>query len=299
MRRARAQVLVIFACALPVLLGVLGLALDGGHYFFLRRATQIAADAGARAAAVAIIRARSEQSSFYNQASATGRAIGLRNLTLYQLTGVDIRVSYHNSPGAAGNSPGWYTTTPNALTREVRAVAQGTFTPLFLPIVGINAVNIRLAGTQPLAVTRLPGGVLPLAICNGNLLLPQSRYLLWSDKQSDVICLTKLGWHGLVNLGGMSDCDLHYYPAGQVNPPTGAPPATGAPLTLDNQLCADLSDQWKPAQDNQTTQIVVFNELGGDTVLGCKPMRLKFSGSKIEGEPRGAMAPCASITQVE
>ena len=59
---AKGQVLLIFAVALPVLLGMLGLVLDGGRLYFEKRDAQIAADAGARSGAFELLRGNSLQS---------------------------------------------------------------------------------------------------------------------------------------------------------------------------------------------------------------------------------------------
>ena len=59
---AKGQVLLVFAVALPLLLAMLGLVLDGGRLFFEKRHAQIAADAGARSAAFELLRGNSLQS---------------------------------------------------------------------------------------------------------------------------------------------------------------------------------------------------------------------------------------------
>ena len=56
--RARAQALVFLTAMLPLFLGVIGLALDGGHLFAERANLQAIADASARAGAVRLDTAR-------------------------------------------------------------------------------------------------------------------------------------------------------------------------------------------------------------------------------------------------
>ena len=56
--RARAQALVFLTAMLPLFLGVIGLALDGGHLFAERADLQAIADASARAGAVRLDTAR-------------------------------------------------------------------------------------------------------------------------------------------------------------------------------------------------------------------------------------------------
>ncbi len=64
------QVLVLLALALPLLLTILGLALDGGRLYFERRHAQIAADAGARSAALELFRGNTAQADV-DEASGT------------------------------------------------------------------------------------------------------------------------------------------------------------------------------------------------------------------------------------
>ena len=69
-RKSEGQVLLLFAAALPLLLAMLGLVLDGGRLFFEKRHAQIAADAGARSAAFELLRGNSLQSEI-DEASQT------------------------------------------------------------------------------------------------------------------------------------------------------------------------------------------------------------------------------------
>src|SRR5262245_26816670 len=58
-QRRSGKVLVLFVLLLPVLLGLLGLVLDGGLLMAAQRHTQNAADAGAMAAAMDLLRGKS------------------------------------------------------------------------------------------------------------------------------------------------------------------------------------------------------------------------------------------------
>ena len=115
--RGRGQVVVIFAAALPVVLGFLGLALDGGYYFLAGRAVQFAAGAAARAAAVNI------QANAPAAATANGQALGAQNLAPLQLTGVTVTPTYKTAVTPAtectATSAGWSGTPATAY--DVRA----------------------------------------------------------------------------------------------------------------------------------------------------------------------------------
>jgi hypothetical protein len=73
-RRANGQILLMLALALPLMLTMLGLALDGGRLYLERRSAQIAADAGARSAAFELLRGNNTQASV-DEASATDAAL--------------------------------------------------------------------------------------------------------------------------------------------------------------------------------------------------------------------------------
>ena len=67
---SKGQILVMLALAIPLMLTMLGLALDGGRLYFERRSAQVAADAGARGAAFELLRGNNTQASV-DEASAT------------------------------------------------------------------------------------------------------------------------------------------------------------------------------------------------------------------------------------
>ena len=73
-RRTRGQILLMLALALPLLLVMLGLALDGSRLYFERRHIQIAADAGARGGAYELFRGHITQARV-DEASRTDAAL--------------------------------------------------------------------------------------------------------------------------------------------------------------------------------------------------------------------------------
>ena len=75
----KGQVLLVFVVALPLLLAMLGLVLDGGRLFFEKRHAQIAADAGARSAAFELLRGNSLQSEIDEASQTEARLNGYDN----------------------------------------------------------------------------------------------------------------------------------------------------------------------------------------------------------------------------
>src|SRR5690349_14853835 len=110
MARRDGQILVLFGLLTFVLLGFLGLAIDGGYYFASSRLASVAADAAARAAATTVVIAQSDpqNAGLYNQATSNGLAIGQQNLTSTPLTGITMTIEYNDSLNASPTGGGWY-----------------------------------------------------------------------------------------------------------------------------------------------------------------------------------------------
>jgi Flp pilus assembly protein TadG len=206
MRRQPGQAVVLFALGLPVLLGLLGLAVDGGYYFAMRRATQFAADAAARAAATDVRRAQGGELLVFLTATNTGRTTGLINLEGLRLSNTDVEIAYNNTIGALGLSLGWNTGFPTLLTRSVRARVTARYDTLFMRLVGVSSLDLVVDGTQPLAVVSVSPGTLPLAICTATATAqPLGVWTLWQS--GDNLCGVA-GWNGLANLdGSANDCE--------------------------------------------------------------------------------------------
>lgn len=272
-RRQRGQVLVLVVVLLPVLLGFLGLALDGGYFLLAWRAVSIAADNGARAAAVDVEIAQGSKAliSYYARATSDGQAIAKKNLDPLQLNNVSISIWYNDTPFAAANDTGWTLGPPDKNTRSVKSTVEGSYTTLFLRLVGVPSINVQRLGpttvTPPVVSLQ---NVLPIGLCNINrTLLPVGPWIVWQEPAG--VC-SNLAWGGLVNLDGTATGCGDY--ENWVGPPViGPPPSVGAPVALDNNGCGGLKD--KLIKHNGTTQlIVVIDTLSGNTVLGCQSVLL-------------------------
>ena len=166
----------IFAAALPVLLGFLGLVLDGGFYLAVGETTQFAVAAAARAAAADV------SATAYASATTDGTTVGQRNLSTLQLSGITLSLQYNNTASAAPGAAGWSSATPTANTWSVKATASGTYNTLFLKLLQVPTVQV-----QRLAVVTL-SYLLPLGVCqavsNAMDASPARPQVIWDRNSS-------------------------------------------------------------------------------------------------------------------
>jgi Flp pilus assembly protein TadG len=296
MRRQRGQMVMLFALSLPILLGLLGLAVDGGYYFAMRRATQVAADAAARGAATEVRRAQQGALLAYLSATNTGRTTGLTNLSGLRLSNTDVEIAYTDTVGALGLSLGWSTGLPTLLTRSVRARVTARYDTLFMRLVGVTSLDLEVAGTQPLAVVSVSPGVLPLAVCQTTAAAqPLGIWTLW---QAGANLCGVAGWDGLANLDGSAHACSDYQQWIQP-PPNGPTPANGDQVGLDTRDCP-LVPLWM-ASYNLTLQSIPEVDSSTGTVLGCRLVLLTVNvlAGRVQGTPVGLRLPCGSILQIE
>jgi hypothetical protein len=287
-RRAHAQVIIIFAAALPALLGFLGLALDGGYYLAVGESVQFAATAAARAAATDV------EDALYASATSDGQTIGQNNLSTLELSGVSITITYNNTAGAAPGAAGWSAATPTASTRSVQATVSGTHSTLFLKLLQVPTVDL-----QRLAVVTIPR-VLPLAVCqavsNAMDTNPTVQQEIWRNKSTQ--CGVK-NWDGVVSVGGAASCPQ--YQALIQPQPSGPPPKTNSNVVLDAASnCAGI-DNWIAAYPtsvppvSMVQPIVVVTTTG--TVLGCRLVTLATAKDVVNGTPAGPLRSCRVMQQ--
>jgi hypothetical protein len=293
--------MVLFALLVLVLLGFVGLSIDGGYFFASSRAVSIAADTAARAAAVDVRRGQSAgQASYFSRASSDGQAIGQRNLASASLTGITLTIEYNDVPFAGPTSGGWYSSSPGPSTQTVRAIAAGTYRTLFLGAVGIPSLNIqRLGQGAPLApIVALPRAM-PVAVCTlTTTLSPNGPWRVWDKDNILPNCLV-LGWHGLANLDGSPcpTCATYYGWLGP--PPSGPLPVDGTNLQLDTQICTQFGSPYAQPLQN-TTQIIpevsTIAGLLGAQVVGCRVVRVtQVTGSRVEVTPQGGRIACGAV----
>ncbi len=150
-RQAHGQDLVIFAVALPVLVAMLALGLDGAYAYAQRRRMQTAADAAALAGA---------------------RVIGLGGGSGEVSTAV---TQYATNNGADGAS--WqYVNGGNG----IRVTAQRTFNTFFAGFVGLPTMTASATAEASLDYLSAAGNLLPIAVHEQEFVFGQS-YTLWDD----------------------------------------------------------------------------------------------------------------------
>jgi Flp pilus assembly protein TadG len=300
MEPQRGQVLVLFALLILVLLGFLGLALDGGYYFASSRAVAIAADTAARAALVQVRRAQAGTGSLYSSATSDGVAIGQRNLANAGITGITITIEYNDSPNATASGGGWYGTPPRASTVASRARVNGTYNTFFLKAVGVPSLGIdRLGVGGQLAPVVVMRRTLPLSICTATITLnPNGPWTLWDRRSTATLCSLS-GWHGLTNLDNRSPMTCFDYQTWLGPPPAGPLPLEGSTVGMDRLNCPNLTSGPASGLQNTTQLIPEISSLLGLTaaqVAGCRQVLItQVSGDLIQGTPVGGRVPCGVL----
>lgn len=293
-RRALGQTMVIFAAALPVLVGFVGLALDGGYYLAAAEAVQFAASTAARAAAVAV------QQGSYSTATAQGQALGGRNLSALRLSGTTVAIAYHNDPNASPQAAGWYTTAPTTQTRAVRAIAQATYQPLFLSVVGVTAAAVERTTVVSLEAAMSTGAarVLPLAVCTSVMnAQPSGPWLIWDRDGS--LCGV-YSWDGLVNLDGTASNCPDYRDWILPPPPSGPAPPVGSIAQLDTRRCGQV-DNWlqQYPSDQREQTILVLDIAAGRKVVGCRRVTIApdTRAQLVYATPLAPLEPCVALRE--
>ena len=214
-RNAAGQVLVLLALAFPLMLTILGLALDGGRIYFERRHVQIAADAGARSAALELFRGNTAQTDV-DEASASDAL-----LNGYDKDAVDTDV-------VAVIGPTGYTANFVAVT--VSEVVPTTLLRIFSKnqsTVAARAIAGIVPDTAPPCVLALNEEVPGALTISGTAFLnaPNCKVMSNSDSPSSITangggCITAsaIGFVGLGSAITNGGSCLNPYPAGQAIP---------------------------------------------------------------------------------
>ena len=136
-RRRAGKALVIFVMAVPVLLGMVGLVLDGGLLMATQRSAQNAADAGATAAAMDLLRGASSGTA------TTTATTFVQNSSYNGLSNATVTV---NIPPASGSYAG--------ISSYAEVIVTIPFVTSFIQLTGVNSnqtVTARaVAGYEPI-----------------------------------------------------------------------------------------------------------------------------------------------------
>ncbi len=244
MRLERGQTLVLVALAMAVLLGIIGLALDGGNAYLQRRKMQTAADAGALAAAKALCEGRTDW-----------------------VTVGEIVCERAAEAGRPGNEAEKCTITSPS-SKKAAALAEGPVTLLFGQIVGFEGFTARAyseAGCSPaLAV----GNLLPFALTLGGSFETGKSYSFYDQEKEGAGMFGMVGWGNYFGEGATyqyydwddsadfpPDCSLKGADGSIVNPDLCSPIVMiGDTIPKDraNSLNAVFEELWGGKHGNET-----------------------------------------------
>lgn len=165
-RRQHGAVAIVVGLLLVVLVGFVGLAVDGGHLYLAKTELQNSADACALAASYELTGAPAIPAAAFPRAEAAGRMVARQNRVGFQGSAVadaDITVGFGSSL-AAGSL--WSTAGAAAATSKyVRCtLTRGGFAPYFMQVMGFGASSVTAIATATLTPAQSNCAV-PLGVC--------------------------------------------------------------------------------------------------------------------------------------
>ncbi|HEY9065128.1 MAG TPA: pilus assembly protein TadG-related protein [Burkholderiaceae bacterium] len=169
--RQRGVVAIIVGLMIAVLVGFIGLALDGGHLYLTKTELQNAADACALAASYELTGAPTIPAAAFNRADAAGRAVAQLNKFNFQGSPVaasDIAVGFGTALSAGSSWVAAAAAPANAkyvrctITRDT-ANGHG-IAPYFMQVLGFGPTTVASIATATLAPAQNNCAV-PMAIC--------------------------------------------------------------------------------------------------------------------------------------
>jgi Flp pilus assembly protein TadG len=165
-RRQRGAVAIIVGLTLAVLIGAVGLALDGGRLYVNKTETQNAADACALAASYELT-GNPIAGEAFTRGTAAGVAVATRNRVGFQNAAIaadDVTVEYGSSL-ATGSTYLPATSSPPGNSKYVRCtITQSGIVPWFMQVLGFGPSTVRSFATATLAPSQSNCAV-PMAVC--------------------------------------------------------------------------------------------------------------------------------------
>ena len=163
-RRQRGAVAIIVGLSMAVMVGFVGLAVDGGRLYLTKTELQNAADACSLAASYELTGSPAIATAAFTQAEAAGRAVAQRNKVGFQGTAVvggEITLTYSASLASGWGAAGAAT----ADAKYVRCTIQKTgIQPYFMRVLGIGNQTVNAFATATLAPAQSNCAV-PMALC--------------------------------------------------------------------------------------------------------------------------------------
>jgi Flp pilus assembly protein TadG len=164
--RQRGAVAIVVGLMIAVLLGFIGLALDGGHLYLTKTELQNSADACALAASYELTGAPTIPAAAFARAEAAGQAVGQMNKVDFQNSAIvssDISVRFGTelSTGSAWLSAG----AASPSSKYVRCtLTRSDIAPWFMQVLGFGAQTVSSLATATLAPAQSNCAV-PMALC--------------------------------------------------------------------------------------------------------------------------------------
>jgi hypothetical protein len=164
--RQRGAVAIIVGLLIVVLVGFIGLALDGGHLYLAKTELQNSADACALAASYELTGAPVIPAAAFPRAEAAGRMIGKQNKVDFQgsaITDGNISVTFGTTLAAGGIWTSAGAASP--ASSYVRCtITRGGITAYFMGVMGFGAQTVSSLATATLAPAQTNCGI-PLGMC--------------------------------------------------------------------------------------------------------------------------------------
>lgn len=165
--RQRGAVAIVVGLMIVVLMGFVGLALDGGHLYLTKTELQNSADACALAASYELTGAPDIPADAFARAEAAGRLVGQRNNVDFQNSPIAdsaISVSFGTSlNGGEWKNPGSSTSKYVRCTLTRDKIAPW-FMQVLIPVLGVDGLTVRSLATATLAPSQSNCAV-PMALC--------------------------------------------------------------------------------------------------------------------------------------
>ncbi|MFZ3081916.1 pilus assembly protein TadG-related protein [Rhodoferax ferrireducens] len=170
--RQRGAVAIVVGLTIVVLMGFVGLALDGGHLYLTKTELQNSADACALAASYELTGAPDIPADAFSRAEAAGKTVGGKNKVDFQASAIassDIAVCFGTALNAgigACPSIGWVSAgAASPSSKYVRCtVTRGGISPWFMQVLGFGDQTVSSLATASLEPSQ-SNCALPMALC--------------------------------------------------------------------------------------------------------------------------------------
>lgn len=165
--RQRGAVAIVVGLLIAVLVGFIGLALDGGHLYLTKTELQNSADACALAASYELTGAPSIAPASFARAEAAGQTVGQMNKVDFQgsaISNSEISVSFGTALSSGSGWVGAGAASPSS--KYVRCtLTRGGIAPWFMQVIGFGPQTVSSLATATLAPAQTNCAI-PLAVCS-------------------------------------------------------------------------------------------------------------------------------------